>query len=190
MGLSIFAACGKKAEPNEAQESATVGMANPVHECDKDEMTQESSIDLDAPKGAENVKYSYIDGDKDQKIAQVEFTLDGHDYCYRALRTSDIIKLTADDPNLTKEEMEAIKDSGIEIAQTQSGYYEMWNKYGNQPVSYCDAIFMAKDGGAGVICWFDVVPGILYTLSTDNCPSTDTLVNVANSTFVSAQGES
>lgn len=56
---------------------------NPILEVEDASAFLALGLKLDAPAGAENVRYSIIDGD----LAQVLFSLDGADYTYRASKT-------------------------------------------------------------------------------------------------------
>ena len=52
MMLSLCA-CGS----SKKSEESSVGIANPIHECEKDELVKDTGIPLDAPAGAEEVRY-------------------------------------------------------------------------------------------------------------------------------------
>ena len=65
------------------EESAFSGMPNPIVEVDSAEAFAELGVSLSIPGGAENVRYSIIDG----KIAQVDFKYGEHEYCLRGSKT-------------------------------------------------------------------------------------------------------
>lgn len=172
--LVCFAAgCGKKAE----ETSGSAQLANPIVSCSQEEMTEATGISLEAPEGAEDVSYCYINAD--DKTAQVEFSIKGTKYCYRAQMTSEILDLSG----------ENIADA-TKIGEALSGYYEKWDRGGTAEVAYCPAVVSVKNKTVGVITWFDVVPGIVYSLSMEKCNDPDQLISMAELCFVPAQGNS
>lgn len=179
MTLTLMNGCKK--------DEAQTQVANPVHECDVDEMTKETGVALDAPEGAEDVQYSYIEGD--EKIAQVSFTLDGKDYCYRAKMTSEILDMGNSDPDANILDVEDEMKASIESGEALSGCYEKWTMQGLMDVSYCTGVYAIKNKSLGFLTWFDVVPGIQYSVSMDNCTSAEDLLHIAELCFVPAQGE-
>ena len=56
-------------------------------------------------------------------------------------------------------------------------------------VSYCDAQLSYDEDGAGKIIWFDIVPGVEYSLSVESGASEDSLIAMANELFTPLQGE-
>lgn len=58
---------------------------NPVIEQDSAKALADIGLPIDAPKGAADVQYFIIDG----KLAQVDFTLDGKEYTYRASKSEE-----------------------------------------------------------------------------------------------------
>ena len=73
LALSLCA-CGK------SQPEEVVQMGNPVQEVGSpEEMQEKLNISIDAPEGAENVRYSVISG----TIGQVQYTLNGTECCFR-----------------------------------------------------------------------------------------------------------
>ena len=70
-----------------ADDTANVGVPNPIEDAEDAGEFGELGITLDAPTGAENVKYSIIDG----KIAHVDFLYNGHAYTLRASMTEEDI---------------------------------------------------------------------------------------------------
>ncbi|MBR7033937.1 MAG: hypothetical protein IKI03_09950 [Clostridia bacterium] len=66
-----------------AEDTASAGMPNPIVEVDSAEAFEELGVSLSIPGGAENVRYSIIDG----KIAEVDFKYGEHEYCLRGSKT-------------------------------------------------------------------------------------------------------
>ena len=56
-------------------------------------------------------------------------------------------------------------------------------------VLWCSAKLHFDQNGQGRIVWFDVVPGILYSLSMDSGASEAALLDLATELFVPAQEE-
>ena len=54
-------------------------------------------------------------------------------------------------------------------------------------VSYCPARIYFDEGGEGKIVWFDVAPGLLYSLHMDSGASEEALELMANVVFAPAQ---
>ncbi|MCF0261030.1 MAG: hypothetical protein HUJ54_14310 [Erysipelotrichaceae bacterium] len=154
----LLAACG-----NQQSKAASTQIPNPTKEVTKDELASQTGIDLDAAKDAENVVFTVIDDADGGKLAQVSFTLNGTEYTYRAESVSD--------PN------------GKDI----SGVYEQWTSEEPVEIQYCKGTYKTCSE-ASVITWTDTVPGISYSLSTSGKVDKDSLVNLASSLFVPAQG--
>ena len=56
-------------------------------------------------------------------------------------------------------------------------------------VLWCPAVISYDESGAGKITWFDVAPGLVYSLSADSGASRDALLDMVNRLFTPAQGE-
>ena len=56
-------------------------------------------------------------------------------------------------------------------------------------ILWCPAVISYDESGAGKITWFDVAPGLVYSLSADNSAGRDALLDMANRLFTPAQGE-
>lgn len=136
----VFVACSvDEAETPQAQ------MPNPVQESSADEIMEELGFSLLTPYGAEDIAYSIIDMSDEGKMAQVDFTLDGIGYTYRAMAAAEWTDI--------------------------SGMYFEWTEEVETDVSYNSGkTFIAEDGDTkvGVILWYDTVPGIQYSLSMDS----------------------
>ena len=117
-----------------------------------------------APDNAENITYNAfrIDG---LTVAETTFQLGGVTYAYRMAGTGELL-----------EEFEDISGMAGPFAQIAAG-----------EVCWCKAKISFDDGGQGKIIWFDLVPGILYSLSMDSGASNEALLDMANELFVPAQ---
>lgn len=178
--------CGSDDTAGEEQ----TGMANPVHECESsDEVCQATNVSIDAPEGATDVSYGYIDAaeEDEQPIAQVIFTFDGQEYCYRGQFTSETSLFPEQDPD-DSNFSEAAKDQ-TEACAKLSGMYCDWKAGGALVVSNRDGVCGINKGKEGYIAWLDVVPGVMYSLSVNKGADQQKLLDMAEKCFVPMQGE-
>ena len=99
-----------------------------------------------APEGAEDVVISVFSQDG-RTVAETAFTLSGARWVYRT----------------APGELELVDISGLSSFSLSAA----------GKVSYCDAQLSYDEGGAGKIIWFDIVPGIEYSLSVDTGASAE-----------------
>ena len=117
-----------------------------------------------APEDAEDITYNVFLLDE-LTVAETTFRIDGITYAYRMAATLELEEDFADISGLT-------------------GSFDQ-NATGD--VYWCGAKISFQKGGAGKIIWFDLVPGILYSLSVDSGASENMLLEMANSLFEPAQ---
>ena len=120
-----------------------------------------------APEGAENITYNAfrLDG---LTVAETTFQINGIRYSYRMAATMELL--------------EDFKDiSGLDGSFDQIAAGEVF---------WCRAKVNFNEGGQGKVIWFDLVPGILYSLSMDSGASQEALLDMANELFVPAQENS
>ena len=115
-----------------------------------------------APEGAEDVVISVFSLDG-RTVAETAFTAGGARWTYRT----------------APGDLELVDISGLGSFSTDAA----------EQVSYCDAQLSFDEGGAGKIIWFDIVPGVEYSLSVDSGASAQTLADMANAIFVPMQGD-
>ncbi len=128
----------------EEVEAPQTELPNPVQLSSAEEILEDLGFNLLTPVGAEEVTYSIIDMGDEEKIAQVDFTLDEIEYTYRASAAAEWTDI--------------------------SGMNYEWTEEVETNVSYTTGkTFIAEDDDdkVGVILWFDEVPGIQYSLSMD-----------------------
>ena len=109
-----------------------------------------------SPAEAENVSYQALELDG-LSVGETVFTWNGITYTYRTAATGEIEENFAD-------------ISGVE------------GEYVEQPageVLWCPARIYLDANGAGKIVWFDVVPGLLYSLHMDQDASVEALLDMA-----------
>ena len=118
------------------------------------------------PDGAQDISYNAfrLDG---LTVAETAFTLGGARWSYRIAATGDVSEDFAD-----------ISGESGSYASSAEG-----------EVGWCPARLDFTDGGAGKICWFDVAPGLLYSLSVDTGASEQGLLDMASAICSPAQGD-
>ncbi len=140
MMLLALAACSA-----DEVETPQTELPNPVQLSSAEEILEELGFNLLTPVGAEDITYSIINLGDEEKIAQVDFTLDEVEYTYRASAAAEWTDI--------------------------SGMYYEWTEEVETNVSYTTGkTFIAEDDDdkVGVILWFDAAPGIQYSLSMDS----------------------
>ena len=117
-----------------------------------------------APDNAENITYNAfrIDG---LTVAETTFQIDGITYAYRMAGTTELVENFAD-------------ISGLEASFSEIAAGEVY---------WCRAKLSFNENGQGKILWFDLVPGILYSMTMDSGASEEALVDMATDLFVPAQ---
>lgn len=157
--LLALAACGAKEDKN----TQLSGMPNPMHEATAESILNDIGFSFAAPAGAENISFFTIDMSDGSAIAEMRFTQGGVNWNYRmraALEYSDI-----------------------------SGMFYDWKNGAKASVGYNEAQLSWNDGEAGVIGWYDIAPGLLYSLSAENGAGEEMLVSMANALYSPVQGE-
>lgn len=180
----VFAlcACGAKEEP------VSAGMPNPVHECTYDELVQATGISVEAPAGAENVSYAYID--TESPISQVRFTYDGRDFCYRAQSTSYLSISANVNEDASSSDLAAALNDCTNIGAVLAGMHSEWKCSGLYDLENGrESVFAFNEGKEGFIAWLDIAPGVLYSLSVDSKAEQDVLIDMAELCFVPLQGD-
>ena len=117
-----------------------------------------------APEGAQDITYNafLLDG---LTVAETTFVLDGIRYSYRMAATTEL----------------------LEDFQDISGMTGPFERISAGEVAWCRAKINYTEGGQGRIIWFDLVPGILYSMSMDSSASDEVLLELANELFEPAQ---
>lgn len=142
-----FAACGSQEKEPEEPAADGVGMANPWTDSDHDGVLEATGFDLNAPAGAANVIYSYMES---EGMAQMNYNLDGAMWVYRMQKT------------------DALEDI--------SGVYAEWDYTDNTTVAGMEAVECSyasdpKDSASGemdcvrVINWYDAQNKVTHSLS-------------------------
>jgi hypothetical protein len=117
-----------------------------------------------APEAAQDITYNafLLDG---LTVAETTFELDGIRFSYRMAATAELLEDFTD----------------------ISGMDGPFDRISAGEVSWCRAKINYTPGGQGRIIWFDVVPGILYSMGMDRDASDEILLELANELFEPAQ---
>jgi len=156
--LLITTLFGCKAENDEDQ---GLGLPNPMHGSTSDEILNELGITFHIPDNAGDTKYYIIDSQDGPRTAQAEFTLDDIKYIYRIRPAAEFEDI--------------------------SGAYYDWDNVKEAEISYCSGEVRYNEGKEGICLWYDVVPGLMYSLFTDKGASEDTLITAADTLYAPAQ---
>ena len=153
--------------PQDAGEA--VGLANPWTEMTEEDLKQTAGVPFEMPEGAENAVYRWLES---ERLAEVQFTLDGDEYCFRVLPDA-----------LQEGEMDNI-----------SGMYFAWENEEPVQIKHCaGTLGLAQTGSeewVELCLWYDAAPGLMYSLSVYTVePDGLDLTAVADALFVPAQGE-
>lgn len=165
--LSLAACTAKTEAEPETEPAATeepVGMANPMTEVTPEELQLQVGLNVFPIEGATDVKCYTVDGAEFDKMAEMDFTYDGKAYCYRAARTG---------------ELETFDMSGL--------YFD-WKEQSQEEFGIFTAEYRAADA-VSVLYWLDIVPGVNYTISSQDGASKEELLAMAELLYVPTQGE-
>ena len=119
-----------------------------------------------APKEAADITYNAF-RINELAVAETTFLLDGVRYSYRMAATYEIAEDFAD----------------------ISGTGELYSIHSAAEVGWCPARIYYDENGYGKIIWFDIAPGLLYSLSMETNASENALLTLASELFSPAQGE-
>ena len=131
--------------------AGAVGLPNPVRDVTSEEMINETGISFVIPEGVTDEIYSIITMEAD--ISQVQFTLDGIEYCYR-IQPSD------------------------ELSDISGMHYE-WTVNSIVELPYAEAEVHFNEGEAGIILWYSAVMGLICSVSMDSGATEAALVAAA-----------
>lgn len=118
-----------------------------------------------APEGASDVSYHAL-GLDGHTVGEVTFTLNDVRWSYRMAATIEL-------------------HTEFRDISGQDGSYAVT---GDTEVGWCPARISYTEGGAGKLIWFDVVPGLLYSLTMDSGAAEQALYDTAVQVYSPAQG--
>lgn len=158
--LGLMAACGNNNNASNQTETQAAGMANPMEEISSSNLP----IPMKAPSSAAGVKYFKINVDNEEPIYEMQFSMGGVDFTFRAQSTQNL-------------EAQDISGMHYDNWETEKANFQRFDV----TVKHCDE--------ATVAYWMDIVPGIQYSLSATGNVATETMMETANEVMVPAQGE-
>jgi len=135
-------------------------IANPWTETTPEELVETLGLSFNPPEGAQEIVYRMLES---EALAEMQFVYEG--------------------ANCTARIKPAVEFEDI------SGMYYEWEDSGECEIQYCPGAWMqmAADGQTVALClWYDVVPGLMYSVSAAG--ETD-IVALANVLFTPAQGD-
>lgn len=145
----------------------SAGLANPWVDMTEDELWQTAGVKLNLPEGADATAYRWLEA---EKMAEMQFTLDGDEYCAR------------------------VKPAALEHGQVEniSGIYYQWeNEEAIEVAGRPGTLGIAQTGSEDWVelcLWYDLVPGLMYSLSVSTTdPDGLDLTAVAEVVFVPMQ---
>lgn len=162
-------ACTKMPEASPAEAAATPGEAvvalpNPVHEvADYAALlaAQPAIMLSNAPEGASDVTYSYIDGAP--VISQIRFSYEDNDYTYRAAASGEAVQA---DISGVYETLSKVKELAVEDNVTLGGKY---------------ALRFAQGSTNGLATWYYAPTGCQYSLwTTTGCDVSQSIEEVVD----------
>jgi len=119
-----------------------------------------------APVGASQVLYNVLELD-DLVVGETSFLWNDVSCAFRMAETWDV-----------SEDFTDISGFGDTFAYRQE-----------TAVQWCPARLSWDEGGAGKLVWFDVVPGLLYSLTVETGASETVLLELAEQLYLPAQGD-
>ena len=140
--------------------ACAVEMANPWTETTAEEMVEKIGLSFHLPEEAENIVYRMLES---EALAETQFVLDGVE-CIARIKAA------------------------VEFEDISGLYYE-WEHVEDCEILWCPGQVMetAADGQKLSLClWYDVVPGLMYSVSAVG--ETD-IAALANALFMPAQGD-
>lgn len=174
--IALMTACGAKPAPTTeptteppvptteaaAQETEPAAqMVNPITEVTADEMAQKTGVKLSALAGAENVRYSVINGEP--AVAQVIFDLAGREYVYRGAVA----------------QMDATALSGVYFGSCTE-----------EPIRVAFAEGkLLTEGKTVVVFWEDASAAISYSFACMDCDDPAAMKGFANSLFTADRSD-
>lgn len=178
VGMMIFAGCSSNkgseeqsaeaAETTETTEAAEQEIANPWTQSDEQGVAEATGFEIAAPEGATDVSYSYM---AEGKMAQMTYVLNEIKWTYRMQMADALTDISGMEYTWASEEKGT-------VSEREAMYY-----------SYCAPEDGTEDD-VQVVNWYDVVPGVVYSLSATakDLDGMD-IQAYAESLFVPLQGE-
>lgn len=154
--------------------SDALGLGNPWVETDKEGVLEATGFPVDAPAEASNIVYSYMN--IEPMIAQVSYDLDGASWVYRMQMANELTDISGMN-------YEWISQNVGEVSGREAMYYGYSDM--SEDADTIDGINCVQ-----VVDWYDVVPGVVYSLSASGQDLNGMDIQVyAEAVFEPLQGE-
>jgi hypothetical protein len=139
-------------------------LPNPAEDATAEVILETLGITFNLPEGVSDASYSIItvDDDQEHRMAQVEFTLNGQEICYRI-------------------------QPAEELSDNTGMYFEWENTEENATVGTCPAILSWNEDAEGICCWYDETTGLLYSVSVTSGASAGSLTKLAEMLYLPIQ---
>ena len=157
-------ACSQKEEPAPTEEpladGSPVGLANPMREVTPAELLEEMGLELSYLSEYDNARYFIYS--TDPAIAEVQFGYQGRDYRYRVATPA------------LETDISGLHFTTVETTEVLVGYNNARLRKGD---CGCD------------VSWYDIVPGVMYSLSCSDAAAAEGLTDLAVLLYHPTQGE-
>lgn len=120
----------------------------------------------DVPAGADNISCNIVSV-SGLTVGELNFTLDGTHYTYHTAPTSEVAYPFAD----------------------ISGDTKTYTSHITTKIGWCTAELYLSEDGSGKVIWFDIAPGLLYSLTMDRDADEEALLSMAEQIYTPVQGE-
>jgi len=110
-----------------------------------------------------DVKCFFIEAEGAEPMAEINFTYQEDQYCYRIQSTSQLTDI--------------------------SGMFFDWAQNEKATIGYNEGEALFNEGKEGIINWYDAAPGLMYSIGMETGASLDKLETMANLLYTPAQGE-
>ena len=139
----------------------TTQIANPMKKSTPQEIINTIGVKFNEPKNVTEINYFIISN----QVAQMNFIKDGISFTSRIKPANQFEDI--------------------------SGMYFNWNNEQDCKIAWCSGkiYFMndAENKNPGICIWYDVAPGLMYSLSMDDKSNPEILLNLANEIYHKSQ---
>ena len=114
---------------------------NPWTTSDKDGVLAATGFEMEAPEGATDVLYYYLE---DDKLAQMDYVLDGMTFVYRMQMADEFTDISGMEYDWDSEDDGTVSD---------------------RTAKYYSYVGSDTEDSIQMVNWYDIVPGVMYSLS-------------------------
>lgn len=139
------------------EKNKTMQIVNPMKKSTPQEIIETIGVKFNEPKNVSEIKYFIISN----QVAQMNFIKDGISFTARIKPANQFEDI--------------------------SGMYFNWNNEQDCKIAWCSGkiYFMndAENKNPGICIWYDVAPGLMYSLSMDDKSNPEILLSLANEIY-------